>query len=244
MRRATLLIVVALLLVGGLGTIVIRRGTTLLYELTFNVNEPWGTEEGVWGLPACTTHGATSTYLVQHRCEEQDEDPQEGDGVFWYSGAGFDVPFYTKWCNKFDGQTEMWVRFWNYVDEVPGENPNADILRFTNGAGCATIGSGSGYSLRLSLADLNWLLLFCDGVGQALYYTPQTWEEFLMRVNIEDGDIDLWVDDFTGAPDYTCNGAGGDTATPITGFLFQSTGWDQVDEQRMDHIRVYDSDPR
>jgi hypothetical protein len=215
-------------------------GVEPFYSLTFNDAAPYGIGqsgdvEDSGSTTVCTTHDGTATD-ASFNCEYTAGSPPEGDGSMRHDGS---VSANSAWQSVFSNKTDIWVRFWLYVDN------NADhtlpVFQARSGSGIP----GGGYALRVRAASLGMQLL-CDGVAGGIVasmYTDDTWKEYVLHMNIITGTMELyWGDDSFAVAKATCDENGDDSGTPIDGF--RVLGSITTNEQRWDHIRIYDKDPR
>jgi len=213
----------------------------LLYRLTFNNTAPFGTDENASGTNDCTTHGADATDTSKHRCELSSAScpgNPEGDGCMQYNNSAgkTETDWFAKWTGVADTWVELHVLFYDF------SNGNPRTLDFRNGSSGTGIGT-LGYNLTYIDASTNRIDVSCDSlsVQWSSAFVKNTWYQWLIHVNTDDGLIEIFVD---GSPTaaVSCDGAGGDSATPFDGFLVQSQN--AVLLTRLDDIRVYDGDPR
>lgn len=225
-----LLALLILLLVPQLGIIYIESsGATLLWQRNFN-----------GGVHVCTDapHYADATD-ASHDCSSA-ADPVEGDGSFVFLGGGSGVT-QTDWFDDWTGVSDSWIKV--HIAIVELGISGSEILSFRNGAGGNEIGT-LGYDIKYINPTGNQLAIFCDDTNVAWVggYVSGVWAEWLIHVDLDNGDIDIWVDDFTGAPDKSCDGTGGDGATVFDGLRVEV---EQADLWLLeDDIRIYDGDPR
>jgi hypothetical protein len=214
-----------------------------LYRLTFNDTPPFGPDEDENGICWCTTHGSEAATSGVMCCESSLISPMEGDGVFRHDGTASVFPA-SAWCNVFDAQTDFWVEFWFYLDEdgTPTSAYMPQLLKSNCGAAV-----GSGYGVRIGNSFDNQLILVCDGTTKTYSqgYIDQVWRQYKLHFDLDAGTTKIWRrqagGNYSVLPQETCDGTGGDTGTPATGFLLR--GDSPLDEYGIDDFNVYDEDP-
>lgn len=225
-----MLALLSLLMLPQLGIIYIEdAATSLLWRKTFNSSE---------GGSDCTEHGADSTD-ASHDCSTSDN-PQEGDGRFLFSAGGSGTTT-TLWADDWTGIAVTWVQLHVAIWDL-AFGGGTRILHFVNGAGGDVIGT-TGYSINYVNPNDNIIAIFCDddSVTWNFAFTTLAWHTWDIMIDTDNGDIDVYVDG-AGSPTQSCDGTGGDSATPFDGLAVNG------DEDELwlglDDIRIYNTDPR
>ncbi len=213
----------------------------LLYQLTFNDDPPYGTDENSSGTQTCSTHGGTVTGTATFLCECKVGGcgaPPEGDAVFLAQAATGKAQ--VDWFDKWDGVADTWIRLHIIINDTSAAT--AQIFSFRNGASGDDIGGV--YRIQFGQHITNTLVLFCDGtsVNWDGAYTDNTWHTWLIRINTDDGSLRVFRDGSPTATRACVSGAGGDSGTPFDGFRVEIE--DDAIQLRYDGIRVYDGRPR
>ena len=207
----------------------------LVWRKTFNSTAPFGNDEDADSTSDCTTRGANISE-VSHRCEQGGGGGVAGKAEYLlYFGGGVAA---TAWDSDFTGLADAWIRVHIKINEIA--NSTSQIILFRSGAG----NIGAGYSFGYGAPATDTLVVTCDGnsANWAGGYTHGVWAEYQIHINIVEGDVKIWKNDFTGVADVTCLGAGDDAGMPFDGLRVITLDGHLL--MGMDDIRIYDGDPR
>ncbi len=225
----------------GMGAPQVMRGAgspaELVWRKTFNSTAPFGNDENGDSTTDCTTRGANLSGAA-HFCEQTTGGNPEGDGFFLYFGGGEAGGTLTAWDSNFTNLTDAWIQVHIHITE--NVISSSQILLFGNDG--ANIGTG--YSLSYGTPATDALSIMCDGQQESWVggYTDATWAEYWIHMDIVTATIEIWKDDFTGSPDKTCTGAGGDVGAVFNGLRVVTLKNALL--LGLDDIRIYDGDPR
>jgi hypothetical protein len=169
-------------------------------------------------------------------------DTAEPEGTQSLQNDGTSTPTTVQYTDKFD-LPELWIKF-HLRDDTPSTSNFDYVLEFHQSGGGGNICDAGKTGLRRAGTSA-YRAKGCNATAQfddAAAARDGGYNEWKMHIDQSNGDASIWLpgSDFSGAADYTADGAG-TGAVNATTIVFpgsaDSNGFD------IDDVRIYSSDP-